>query len=112
MGPDLTKLTKDMTPEDWVTAVLEPSKQIEKKFAQVNVLTADDEILTGIRISEDDESIVLRNVADPNPIKISKEDIEAIKESKTSMMPAGLVKSLKSRQEFDDLMKYLIGLKK
>ena len=112
MGPDLTKLTKDMTPEDWVTAVLQPSKQIDKKFAQVNVLTADDEILTGIRISEDDDSIVLRNVADPNPITIAKEDIEAIKESKTSMMPAGLVKSLKSRQEFDDLMKYLIGLKK
>jgi len=27
-------------------------------------------------------------------------------------MPAGLVRSLKNRQEFDDLIKYLMSLKK
>ena len=41
LGPDLTKLTKPMKPEDWVTAVLHPSKQIDKEFAQVNVVTDD-----------------------------------------------------------------------
>lgn len=112
LGPDLTKITKAMSPADWVTAVLQPSKQIDKKFAQVNVLTDDGRVVTGIRISEDDTGIVLRNVAEPKPITISNSSIEEVIESKLSMMPDGLVRSLNTRQEFDDLMKYLISLKK
>ena len=112
MGPDLTKITKPMKPEDWVNAVLYPSKQIDKEFAQINVLTDDGKIVTGIRISEDDKGIVLRNVAEPKPITIPDEAIEDVVESKKSMMPDGLVRSLKNRQEFDDLLRYLIGLKK
>ena len=112
LGPDLTKLTKSMKPADWVTAVLHPSKQIDKAFAQVNVLTDDGRVITGIRISEDDNGIVLRNVAEPKPITISSDSIDDVIESKLSMMPDGLVRSLKNRQEFDDLLKYLISLKK
>ena len=112
LGPDLTKITKAMKAEDWVDAVLYPSKQIDKEFAQVNVLTDDGRVISGIRISEDDSGIVLRNVADPKPITIPDETIEEVMESKKSMMPDGLVRSLNNRQEFDDLMKYLISLKK
>lgn len=112
LGPDLTKITKPMKPEDWVNALLYPSKRIDKEFAQVNVLTDDGKILTGIRISEDDKGIVLRSVAEPKPVTIPDESIEDVVDSKVSMMPDGLVRSLKNRQEFDDLMKYLIGLKK
>ena len=112
LGPDLTKITKSMQPEDWVNSVLHPSKQIDKEFAQVNVVTDDGKVITGIRISEDDTGVVLRNVAEPKPITIPADSIDEVIESKTSIMPDGLVRSLKSRQEFDDLMKYLISLKK
>ncbi len=112
MGPDLTKITKPMKAVDWVDAVLRPSKQIDKEFAQVNVLTEDGEVITGIRISEDEKGIVLRNVAQPKPITIPEDTIDDVLESKNSMMPAGLVRSLRNRQEFDDLMKYLMSLKK
>ena len=101
-----------MKPEDWVNAVLHPSKQIDKEFAQVNVLMDDGKVISGIRISEDDKGIVLRNVAEPKPITIPNDSIDDVMDSKVSMMPDGLVRSLKSRQEFDDLMKYLISLKK
>ncbi len=111
MGPDLTKLTKAMKPVDWVDAVLHPSKQIDKEFAQINVLTDEGKVISGIRISEDDTGIVLRNVAQPKPITIADESIEEVKESKNSMMPDGLVRMLKDRQEFDDLLRYLISLK-
>jgi putative heme-binding domain-containing protein len=111
LGPDLTKLTKEMKPEDWVTSVLYPSKQIDKEFAQVNVQTDDGSVITGIRISEDENGIVLRNVAEPKPITIPDEAIEDVVESDISMMPEGLVRSLKNRQEFDDLIKYLMSLK-
>ncbi len=112
LGPDLTKLTKPMKPEDWVTAVLHPSKQIDKEFAQVNVVTDEGKMITGIRISEDDKGIVLRNVADPKPISVPADSIDEVIDSKVSMMPEGLVRSLKNRQEFDDLLKYLMSLKK
>ena len=111
LGPDLTKLTKPMKPEDWVNAVLHPSKQIDKEYAQVNVLMNDGNMMTGIRISEDDQGIVLRNVAEPKPITIPRDTIDVVIDSDVSMMPDGLVRSLKTRQEFDDLMKYLISLK-
>lgn len=112
LGPDLTKLTKAMEPRDWVNAVLHPSQQIDKAFAQVNVLLEEGTVVTGIRISEDDNGIVLRNVAEPKPIRIPKNEIAQVVDSKVSMMPGGLVRSLKNRQEFDDLLKYLISLKK
>ena len=48
-GPDLTKLSKPMKPEDWVNAVLYPSKQIDKEFAQVSVLTDEGKVISGIR---------------------------------------------------------------
>ncbi|GAB5405051.1 MAG: hypothetical protein Aurels2KO_32820 [Aureliella sp.] len=111
LGPDLTKMTKAMKPTDWVDAVLYPSKQIDKEFAQVNVLTLDGDVVAGIRISEDDKGIVLRNVAEPKPITIDADDIDEVLESKKSIMPEGLIRSLKNRQEFDDLMRYLISLK-
>ena len=111
LGPDLTKLTKSMKPEDWVNAVLHPSKQIDKEFAQVNVLMNDGNVVTGIRISQDDNGIVLRNVAEPKPITIPSETIDEVIDSEVSMMPNGLVRSLRNRQEFDDLVKYLISLK-
>jgi putative heme-binding domain-containing protein len=112
MGPDLTKITKPIQPEDWINAVLYPSRQIDKEYAQVIVLTEEGTVVSGIRVSEDDKGIVLRNVAEPKPIAIPRESIANIKESKNSLMPDGLARLLKDRQEFDDLMKYLMSLSK
>ncbi len=111
LGPDLTRVTKPMQPVDWVNSVLYPSKKIDKEFAQVNVVTLDGKVITGIRISQDDDGIVLRNIAEPKPIAIPDSSIDEVIDSEKSMMPDGLVRSLKDRQEFDDLMKYLISLK-
>lgn len=110
LGPDLTKLAKPMPPSNWIESVLHPSKQIDKEFAQINVLTDDGRVISGIRISEDKDGIVVRNVAEPKPIRIPKETIEEVVESKSSMMPSGLVRSMNNRQEFDDLMAYLLSL--
>ncbi len=112
LGPDLTQITKAMKREDWVNAVLHPSQTIDKEFAQVNVLTDDGTMITGIRISEDDQGIVLRNFAEPKPITIPVDSIDDVMDSKVSLMPDGLVRSLNNRQEFDDLLKYLMSLKK
>ena len=111
LGPDLANMKTKLTAEQLVDAILRPSELIDKDYAQVSVLDAGGKVRTGIRVSEDDDEIVLRNLAEPNPIKISQAGIEEVIESKVSLMPANLVRQLKSRKEFDDLMKYIFDLR-
>ena len=85
---------------------------MSKNFAQVKVLTLDGVLYTGIRVSESDDEFVLRSLAQPKPIVIKQDDIDDVVEAKTSLMPANLVKALKSREEFNDLMKYVIEVRK
>ena len=112
LGPDLAKIKTSLTPEEIVESILRPSKRIDKEFAQVTVVTVNGKQHTGIRVSENDKEVVLRNLAQPEPLKISKDDIDEMVESKTSLMPSGLTNQLKSRKEFDDLIKYIIELRK
>lgn len=112
LGPNLAELKTVLTPEELVDSVLRPSKRIDKDFAQVSVVTVDGKILTGIRVSENDRELVLRNLAQTEPMKIPADDIEEVLQSRTSIMPAGLTKQLKTRQEFDDLMKYVIEVRR
>jgi putative heme-binding domain-containing protein len=100
LGPDLTKISTARSPQELVESMLQPSKLIDKEFAQVSVLTAGGQIHSGIRISESPQELVLRNLAQPEPIKIPRADIEEVVESKVSLMPENLVRQLKSRKEF------------
>jgi len=112
LGPDLAKLQTELKHEELVDSILRPSKRIDKSFAQVNVYTVGGKIFTGIRVSENDDEIVLRNLAQPEPITIKQDEIDEVVESRTSLMPANLARQLKSRDEFNDLMKYVLEIRK
>ena len=108
LGPDLTKLTTKLTPAQLVDSILRPSDLIDKAYASVSVITLDGLTQTGIRVSETDDEIVLRNLAEPKPIRIKQSDVDEVVVSKKSLMPANLAKTLKNRQEFNDLMRYVL----
>ncbi len=112
LGPNLAKIEKKLSGEELVDSVLRPSKLIDKAFAQVVVVTVEGKQFTGVRLEEDDEKIVLKNLAQPEPMTIAKKDVEDVAESKTSIMPAALTRQLKSRQEFNDLMRYVLEVRK
>ena len=112
LGPSLAEVKTTLTGEQLVDSVLRPSKLIDKAFAQVTVYTVDGKQVTGLRVSDDDDEIVLRNPAQPDLIKIAKEDVDEVLDSKLSLMPSGLTTQLKNRGEFDDLMKYVIETRK
>jgi hypothetical protein len=78
----------------------------------VSVRTDDGKVQTGVRISENNKEIVVRNLAQPQPIRIAREDIEQVKQSDVSLMPANLTRQLKSRREFNDLLKYVLEIRK
>ena len=79
---------------------------------QVTVITDDGKQQTGIRTSENDKEILLRNLAQPEPVSIQKDNIDEIFESPISLMPENLVRQLKNRQEFNDLMRYVLEVRK
>jgi putative heme-binding domain-containing protein len=112
LGPDLTKVKTVLTAEELVDSILRPSKVIDKAFVQWNIIDDDGVQHTGIRISESDDEIALRNQAQPKPITIKKNNIDVMRESKTSLMPANLTRQLKSREEFNDLMRYILETRK
>jgi putative heme-binding domain-containing protein len=112
LGPDLTKVKTPLKQEELVDSILRPSKLIDKSFAQVTVLTLKGKQYTGIRISETANEIVIRNLAQPVPIRIAKKDIDEVFDSRTSLMPANLTRQLKNRGEFNDLMRYVFEIRK
>lgn len=112
LGSDLTSLPAQTTNLHLVESVLEPSKVIRRGYEQVTLLLADGRTLTGFIVEERDDSVVFRDSASKDAtVVILHSDIEARKTSETSIMPAGQLNQLSSRQQFLDLVRYLIDIR-
>jgi putative heme-binding domain-containing protein len=111
LGPDLTAIDRDVPVEELVESVLAPSKVIKKGFEAITVELVDGRTIVGLFVKETDASLVLRNATDGSLVSLSKETIEARRVGATSTMPAGLVNQLTSRQQFLDLVRYLIEIR-
>lgn len=108
LGPDLAALDPKPSDEQIVEAILAPSKTIHKGYETVLIATNDGRTLSGIVASEDAEGLVLKDAADPaKPVAIRKAEIAERRASEISLMPAGLVEMLGSRQDFLDLTRYV-----
>ena len=94
-----------------VEAILEPSKTIRKGYETVTVVTKDGKTLTGRLLEERPEAIVLRESAPQGKsITIARADIDERRDKGPSLMPEGLVNQLGSRQQFLDLVRYLMEI--
>ncbi|MBO50043.1 MAG: dehydrogenase [Planctomycetaceae bacterium] len=111
-GPDLAKLgsvdKKKHTPQYILESILNPSKDIDKKF-QSQVFALDSgKVVTGMVVKEtpDTVEIVIDPLAKGRPTVIKKSSIDDRAASKTSIMPLGLLNKL-SREEILDLIAYV-----
>jgi len=113
-GPDLAKLgtlgddKKKHSPAFILESILNPSKDIDKKFqSQVFVLDSG-KIITGMIVKETPTSVevVIDPQAKGRPTVIQKSTIDDRTNSKTSIMPLGLLNKL-SREEILDLIAYV-----
>jgi putative heme-binding domain-containing protein len=111
LGPDLSNAGKDATDVHLVESVLFPSKVIKKGFETVVVTTKAGKTITGLLASEAGDAIALR---DPNQkgklVTILKKDIDGRSDSGPSLMPEGLINVLSGRQEFLDLIRYIMEI--
>lgn len=112
LGPALSGKRPDATNEFLVEAVLQPSKSIRKEFQTAVVVTDDGKVTTGLVAEETPEKIVIREGRPLGKVfEIARDSIDEFKKINQSIMPPGQVGMLASRQQFLDLIRYLIEVR-
>ena len=112
IGPDLSRMGKDVSDEAIVESILVPSAKIKEGFESIIATTIDGLTVSGIVVSKTDEQILIRERDDVDRVlTIDLADVEQIRESKTSNMPNDLADQLKNRQQFLDLLRYVLDIR-
>ena len=111
VGPDLNQLPRDTTGLALVESLLEPSKSIKKGFNSSSIVTTAGKIITG-RIVEDrpERIIVQTSSGNLDRVTLARTEIDEIVPSDVSTMPDSLMDQLSSREQFLDLVRYLMEL--
>jgi putative heme-binding domain-containing protein len=110
-GPDLAALAEEKRNGDYILrSIIEPSKDIDDKFASSIFLLDSGKTVTGMVIEENDDvvKIVIDPLAKDQATILSVDEIEGRKKSALSQMPLGMIDKL-SREEIIDLIAYIIS---
>jgi putative heme-binding domain-containing protein len=105
VGPDLTKVGQVRSERDLLEAIVYPSASFIRSFEPVVVATADGKVQNGLLRNETSEEILLVTGANQE-VRIPRADIEEIRPSTVSIMPAGLDQQL-TPKELADLVAFL-----
>lgn len=112
LGPDLSRIEVDATDAYLIESILLPSKVIKTGFESSLLLTLDGQVYNGIVLSEDPNRVVIRDMKNlDQPVTIPRADVEELQPSTVSSMPANLADELTDRQQFLDLLRYVMDLK-
>jgi putative heme-binding domain-containing protein len=110
VGPDLSEIGTKLSPEALYLSILDPSAGVSFDYENWILRTFDGTVLTGIIVSQTDDMVTLKT-AEAIVHQIARDDIEQMKKSPQSIMPADLQKQLKA-QDLVDIVAYLATLKK
>jgi putative heme-binding domain-containing protein len=109
VGPDLDGLAAKYDRAEIIASVLEPSQRIATGYQPVLVATTRGKVLTGLVREETADHLDLVD-ADGKVVRVKKADIDERRVSDVSIMPVGLVDTLRP-EEFADLVSYLLSLR-
>lgn len=110
IGPDLSEVGSKLAKEAIYVAILDPSAGISHNYESYSALTEDGQVITGLMISQTEESIVLRD-AEGLDRPLARSELEGFSKLHTSLMPSNLVEQL-STEDLVNLVEYLQTLKK
>jgi len=109
-GPDLSQVAGRFSLKDLCESIVDPNKVISDQYKASVIETKSGKFVTGKVVSETNG--ILTVVTDPEDaskvLEIKKSDIEEIKVSNVSLMPADLLKPL-NQNEVLDLLAYLLS---
>ena len=111
LGPDLAVWTETPTDADLVNSVLRPSEKIRKGYEPLTLVTKAGTSVTGLLVEESPDHVTLRDPSTARVLRFAVRDIDDRAISKTSIMPPGQINQLASRQQFLDLVRYLIDIR-
>ena len=102
IGPELPGNFKDV--DYLLLNILDPNASIGKDYQQTTVEKADGQFVSGVIVSEDAETVVLKTLA--GNVSVLRKDVKELKTSELSLMPEGLMTGLEE-PEIRDLFLYL-----
>jgi putative membrane-bound dehydrogenase-like protein len=105
LGPDLTRIARIRTERDLVESIVFPSASFVRGYEPVVATTKDGRIFNGIVRKDAADEIVLATGA-TSEVRIAREEIDELRPSMVSVMPAGFDLVL-TRQELADLIAFL-----
>ena len=106
IGPNLDAYQLN-NPGFIVPAVVDPNLGIREEYAGFNVVTKDNQRLTGFIAQNAPRFIVLRDLAQNN-ITLARDEIKELKAMPISLMPEGITDGL-TDQQVSDLFAYLMN---
>ena len=111
LGPNLAVWEEPVPRTYLVESILAPSQKIREGYQTVVAVDADGQPHTGILVSEDDRTIVIRDASgDGRSSKWMKSELDGLSKSPKSIMPEGLLTQLASIEQFLDLVRYVIEI--
>jgi putative heme-binding domain-containing protein len=105
VGPDLTRIARIRNQRDLLEAIVFPSASLVQNYEPVAIVMDDGRVFNGLVQRETEDELTLATGPDKE-VRITRSEIEEIKRSKTSVMPAGLDKQL-TPQQLADLVEFL-----
>jgi putative heme-binding domain-containing protein len=109
VGPDLTKIGSIRSERDLLEAIVFPSASLVRSFEPIAVAMTDGKLFNGLLRGETADELRLATGVNQEA-RIARREIEEIRPSTVSIMPAGLDQQL-SHQELADLVAFLKACK-
>jgi putative heme-binding domain-containing protein len=109
VGPDLTRIGSIRSDRDLLEAIVYPSASLVRSFEPIAVATNDGKVYNGLLRGETADELVLATGVNQES-RVSRSQIEEIRPSTVSIMPAGLDQQL-TPQELADLVAFLKACK-
>ncbi|MCA9083330.1 MAG: hypothetical protein KDA81_04700 [Planctomycetaceae bacterium] len=110
IGPELTRIGADRTPQQIVESVFWPRRDVKPEFSVVTILTTDGLTVRGYRQPSDADVVVLKDPTNGKVITVRRSEIED-EVAHGTLMPDGLMASMNAGQQAD-LLRFLISLGK
>jgi putative heme-binding domain-containing protein len=109
VGPELTAIAKQRSPEQLVASVLWPNRELESAYQPIQLILDDGRSVQGYGVQQGATSISLR---DPTSGQVTEYELQGVESQTTgkSLMPEGLVAAL-TEPQWLDLIAFLVSLR-
>lgn len=109
LGPDLSQIGRKYDRARLLENILDPSRNVEPRFATWLVETTSGHVYTGLLVHKDGNEIVIRD-GENKQHRVASGDVETAVPQQRSLMPDLLLKDF-TAQQVADLLAYLASLK-